>query len=74
MDVVGAKRYELKPGFFNVSLPNFMPTEPIAFLRLDADWYNSTMECLDWLFDHVAPGGIIALDDYYTWDGCSRHV
>jgi O-methyltransferase len=72
MEAVGAKQYELKPGFFDISLPNFMPPEPIAFLRLDADWYKPTMECLDWLFDHVAPGGIIALDDYYTWDGCSR--
>lgn len=72
MELVGASRYELKPGFFNASLPKFTPPEPIAFLRLDADWYESTIECLDQLFDHVAPGGIIALDDYYTWDGCSR--
>jgi len=72
MKLVGATRYELKPGFFNDSLPQFTPPEPIALLRLDADWYDSTMQCLDHLFDHVAPGGIIALDDYYLWDGCSR--
>ena len=33
---------------------------------------SSTKTCLTNLFDRVAPGGIIILDDYFTWDGCSR--
>jgi len=28
--------------------------------------------CLKSLFAGVAPGGLIILDDYHTWDGCSR--
>jgi O-methyltransferase len=67
----GAKRFELVRGFFNDTLPTFDP-EPIALLRLDGDWYDSTIECLNHLFDRVVPGGIIILDDYYTWDGCAR--
>jgi O-methyltransferase len=71
MDRVGAKRYKLCPGFFDKTLPMFQPG-PIALLRLDADWYESTMLCLQHLFDHVTENGLIILDDYYTWDGCSR--
>ena len=26
------------------------------------------------LFPHVAEGGLIILDDYYFWDGCSKAV
>jgi hypothetical protein len=33
---------------------------------------GSSMICLESLFDHVAPKGLIVLDDYYAWDGCSR--
>jgi O-methyltransferase len=72
MNLVGSRSFHLKEGFFEKTLPSFVPSEPIALLRLDADWYESTMTCLQHLFDHIAPGGIIILDDYYTWDGCSR--
>jgi O-methyltransferase len=72
MRLAAAKSYFLKPGWFAETLPTFTPPAPIALLRLDADWYDSTMICLETFFDHVAPGGLILLDDYYTWDGCSR--
>lgn len=68
----GAPSYHLHKGWFNATLPSFDPGEPIALLRLDGDWYDSTMDCLNHLFHRVAPGGLIVLDDYYTWDGCSR--
>jgi O-methyltransferase len=74
MERVGAIRFELRPGLFNDTLPRFKPSQPIALLRLDADWYDSTMICLRLLFDYVTDGGVIILDDYYTWDGCSRAV
>jgi O-methyltransferase len=46
----------------------------IAFLRLDGDWYESTYCCLDALFPKIAPGGFLVIDDYGTWDGCTRAV
>ena len=46
----------------------------IAVLRLDGDWYGSTMTCLEHLFDKVLPGGIVLMDDYYAWEGCSKAV
>lgn len=58
-------------GWFNETLPE-NKLQNIAILRLDADWYDSTYICLEHLFDKVIPGGLIILDDYYTWDGCSR--
>jgi O-methyltransferase len=70
MEKTGAPFHLIK-GFFNATLPTF-ECESIALLRLDGDWYESTMDCLTHLFDRVAPGGIIILDDYYTWDGCTR--
>jgi O-methyltransferase len=74
MGLSGAKLYCLKKGWYSDTLPSFVPSEPVALLRLDADWYESTMCCLESLFDHVAPGGLILIDDYFAWDGCSRAV
>jgi O-methyltransferase len=72
MTLSGAKNVHLVKGWFNETLPNYKPLFPIALLRLDADWYESTMVCLESLFDRVAPNGLVLLDDYYTWDGCSK--
>jgi O-methyltransferase len=72
MQRAGIKSFYLKKGWFDQTLPGFKPPAPIAMLRLDGDWYDSTMVCLSHLFDFVTPGGLILLDDYYTWDGCAR--
>jgi len=66
------RSYHLMKGWFEDTIPGFTPPEPIALLRLDGDWYDSTMICLESLFKHVIPGGLVLLDDYHTWDGCSR--
>jgi len=68
----GARDVRLVKGWFSDTVPVFMPPTPIAVLRLDGDWYESTMTCLTGLYDKVTPGGLIILDDYYSWDGCSR--
>ena len=69
-----AKEYRLVQGWFNDTVPGFTAPEPIAILRLDGDWYDSTMECLRGLYPQVQQGGLILIDDYYTWDGCARAV
>jgi O-methyltransferase len=74
MKISGAKNVEIIKGWFNDTLPHFPKNEGIAILRLDGDWYESTMECLDNLFDKVVDGGIIIFDDYYSWEGCSKAV
>ena len=69
----GISGAHIHKGFFEQTLPSFN-SPPVALLRLDADWYESTMICLEHLFDKVVSGGVILIDDYYTWDGCSRAV
>jgi hypothetical protein len=68
----GAQEYQLVQGWFDETLKDFRPPEPIAVLRLDGDWYDSTIVPLTALFPHVMPGGLILIDDYYDWDGCAR--
>lgn len=60
-------------GWFSETLASY-PGHKISVLRLDGDWYDSTIQCLNALYHHVAPGGIILLDDYDAWDGCARAV
>ena len=74
MKLSGARDYQLVKGWFDQTLPGFSPPCPIAILRLDGDWYESTLVVLEALFKHLAPGGIVIVDDYYAWDGCSRAV
>lgn len=74
MKLSGADNYEIIKGWFNDTLPHFNRSESIAILRLDGDWYDSTMDCLTHLYPLVTQGGIILIDDYAAWDGCSRAV
>lgn len=48
------------------------PTGATALLHLDADWYESTMQILESLYDRVVPGGYLVVDDYGHWPGCRR--
>lgn len=74
MKLVGASSFSLVQGWFAETLPTFSPEQPIALLRLDGDWYDSTMTCLEHLFDRLTPGALVIIDDYGTWDGCTRAV
>lgn len=66
--------YELIKGWFDETLPSFKPIDKIAVLHLDGDWFDSIMTCLEHLYQYMAPGGVIIIDDYYLFDGCSRAV
>jgi hypothetical protein len=41
------------------------PTGPLAFAHLDSDLYESVAVSLEAVFDLVAPGGIIVIDDFF---------
>lgn len=60
-------------GWFADTLPS-APTSEIAILRLDGDMYESTMDALNALFDRVAPGGFVIIDDYGAVDGCRKAI
>lgn len=74
MKMVGSENFKTIKGYFNETLPDFKSQEKISVLRLDGDWYDSTMECLINLYPHVAEKGLIIIDDYYLWEGCRKAV
>jgi O-methyltransferase len=74
MKISGVREYRIVKGWFKETLPGFDRTKKIAFLRLDGDWYDSTMDCLINLYDYMVPGGCIVIDDYYTWEGCNKAI
>ena len=58
-------------GWFDETLPKYKEQiGPIAILRLDGDAYSSTKEALESLYDSVVVGGIVVVDDYYSFSGC----
>jgi hypothetical protein len=64
---------ELVKGWFQDTLPKTKErVGPIALLRLDGDWYESTKVCLEMMFDQVSEGGFVILDDYFSCYGCKR--
>ena len=48
--------------------------ETVALLRLDTDWYESTLHELTHLYPRLAPGGVLVVDDYGHWQGARRAV
>lgn len=63
----------IKEGWFQDTLPKFKNTiGPIAILRLDGNWYESTKCCLENLYSNVISGGYIIIDDYVFWEGCRK--
>lgn len=64
----GSTNITLVPGFVEDTLPKF-ESGPIALLRLDTDFYNSTKVEFDILYDRLVPGGVLIVDDYGLFDG-----
>lgn len=55
------------------TIPDTMP-EQIAILRLDTDWYESTLHELEHLYPQLVPGGVLIIDDYGHWEGARAAV
>jgi len=66
-------RVEFLPGWFKDTLPD-AGIGQIALLRADGDLYESTIQILDNLYDKVAPGGFVIIDDYKSWPPCKKAV
>ena len=62
-------------GWFKDTLPT-APIEKISLLRLDGDYYDSTMDSLTNLYDKVSSGGFVIIDDYGEdhWTYCKKAV
>jgi O-methyltransferase len=74
MSLAHAPNTHIIKGWFENTLPGSKFPGGIALLRMDGDWYDSTIQILTNLFPLVNADGLIIIDDYYAWDGCSRAV
>jgi hypothetical protein len=60
-------------GWFKDTLPT-APVESLAVLRLDGDYYESTIQILESLYHKVSPGGFVIVDDYGCIEACRQAV
>lgn len=62
-------------GWFRDTLPT-APIEKLAVMRLDGDYYESTMDSLVNLYEKLSPGGFVIIDDYGedSWTYCRKAV
>ena len=63
----------LVKGWFQDTVPAYRDKiGPIAVLRLDGDWYESTKIPLENFYDQISVGGYVIIDDYATCFGSRR--
>jgi hypothetical protein len=67
-------RVKYVKGPVEATIPSNAPAEPIALLRLDTDWYESTKHELTHLFPRLSEGGVLIIDDYGHWEGARKAV
>ena len=56
------------------TIPGTMPAGPVAILRLDTDWYESTRHEMQHLYPRLVSSGVLILDDYGYWQGARKAV
>jgi hypothetical protein len=69
------RQISLVPGIFAQTLPRY--DGHIALLHVDADLYQSYLDCLENLWPRVEVGGVATFDEYgepETWPGARRAV
>lgn len=69
----GYPRFHLVCGDVLDEIPGTLPG-PIAILRLDTDWYESTRHELEHLWPLLEVGGVLIVDDYGWWKGSRKAV
>lgn len=76
------KKFHINPNNANVKLIeglyedtlHFKKEDRIAFAHIDCDWYDSVMTCLERITPILSVGGVLVIDDYYTWSGCKKAI
>jgi O-methyltransferase len=66
-----ASKIHLVKGRVEETIPSRAP-ERVSILRLDTDWYESTLHELEHLFPRLSRGGVVIIDDYGHWRGARR--
>ena len=65
------ERIHFVKGLVEATIPSQAP-DAIALLRLDTDWYESTLHEFEHLFPRVPEGGVLLVDDYGHWMGAKQ--
>ncbi len=60
-------------GKVEATIPQTLPSK-ISILRLDTDWYESTLHELNHLFPLLSQHGVLIIDDYGHWEGARKAV
>jgi O-methyltransferase len=68
-----ANRVHLVQGPVEATIPATAP-DSIALLRLDTDWYESTLHEMVHLYPRLRGGGVLIVDDYGWWQGARTAV
>jgi len=66
-------RVKFLKGWFKDTLPT-APVSRLAILRMDGDYYESTMDILNALYHKLSPGGFLIVDDYDLLPPCKQAV
>ena len=75
LDLYGFGKADVRylEGWFKDTMPA-APVERLALLRLDGDYYESTIQVLDAMYEKVSPGGFVLVDDYGAIEACRQAV
>lgn len=68
-----SKRLHFVRGRVEDTIPGVLPDQ-IAVLRLDTDWYHSTMHEMQHLYPRLQSCGVLIVDDYGHWKGCRQAI
>lgn len=66
-------KIHLVKGLVENTLPDNAP-EKLAILRLDTDWYSSTIHEMEHLYPRLVQGGVLIIDDYGHFQGARKAV
>jgi O-methyltransferase len=69
-----AEKVHFIKGKVQDTIPGTMPSGPVAILRLDTDWYESTRHEMQHLYPALVKNGVLILDDYGYWQGARKAV
>jgi len=46
-----------------------LPEQRYRFIHIDVDIYQPTVDCFNYFYDKLNPGGVIVCDDFGPWPG-----
>jgi O-methyltransferase len=64
-------RIHLHRGLFEETL---WPDRSVALAHIDCDWYEPVKLCIERVWPHISPGGLMIFDDYNDYGGCAKAV